>query len=124
MSALSILAVRNRALAEHRPMPDKLPAVAPPYAFLHPFDDTHWRVHQLLREAQDRLSPSQRFHVAIDPGDGCIRDFYLVGTLAEVEHRSHLLFKNSRVVAIAPAADGVESIDRRLSVLPPIALGS
>jgi hypothetical protein len=87
-------------------------AVSARSAFSFDFDGA-----RMVREAHDYIQTAARFRLSIDPGDNCIRTFYLRGTHAEVMRRAFALFESPAVLICEPLADGAESIDKRLNVI-------
>ena len=110
MASLSILAVRNRALAEHAPA---RPAERV-YHHSEIFAETHWRSASAYRESCDVFACATRWHVIVVPRDHAPRDYYLVGSLSEVTARAKVFFPNPLTLVVTPAkAAGPEFIDRR-----------
>jgi hypothetical protein len=125
MASISLIRLRNAALAAFAPMPGKSPAAVNTYPLLNPFDDIDWQTARNAREFHDRIEHIRRWCITVDPGDGCVREFYLCGTFAQVTARARILFPFPPYsILVEPAtAHGGEVFDKRFHVLP-IALGS
>lgn len=109
-----VLAVRNRALAEHAP------AVPAERAYHHSeiFSDAHWQSAMHFRESRDAFESATRWHVVILAGDKVPRDYFLCGSLSEVTARAKLFFPNPLSIMCTPAVAGdSEYIDRRVHSL-------
>lgn len=105
-------AMSDRSLSRTTPRVVSAPLNYPP---LFPFTSMDWLLEQNAREAQDSFAAIRRWRISVDPGDRCIREYHLNGTLEQVRARVALFFPNSRLTVIAPQLSGYfESIDRRI----------